>query len=209
MLNHPMLEIIKSRRSIRKFTDEKVSGEEISCLIETAASAPSNSNRQPWKFIVLKSEEKKKEVTQAVLDKIEFLKSVLKSDEMLSVIDSYKDYLIFIKDAPVLIFALYKTPPLMVAEFFSEAKLKGIESMAQNELISTSMAVENLLLAAHIMGLGSCCTTGPLIAAAEIKTILDVRPPFEIASVIALGRYDCTPAAPVKKTVKDIIEVIE
>lgn len=209
MLNHPLMDIIKSRRSIRKFTDETVSDEEILFLMEAASSAPSNSNRQPWKFIVLRNEEKKKEVTEAVLNKIEFLKSRLPNGEMVSLIDSYKDYLIFIKDAPVLIFALYKYPPLLVTEFFSELKLQGIENLAQNELISSSMAVENLLLAAHMLGLGSCCTTGPLIAAPEIKSILDVRPPFELTAVIALGRYNHSPEAPVRKPVKNIIEVIE
>lgn len=209
MLSNPFIEILKSRRSIRKFTDEKITDEEISCLIEAASSAPSNSNRQPWKFIVLKSEEKKKEITRAVLNKIGLLKTTPADVEMLAVIDSYKDYLLFIKDAPVLIFALYKLPPLIVTEFVSEHKLKGIESMAQNELISVSMAVENLLLASHSIGLGSCCTTGPLIAAPEIKSILDVRPPFEIAAVIALGHYGYIPAAPARKPVKNIIEVIE
>ncbi|HEX2865570.1 MAG TPA: nitroreductase family protein [Ignavibacteriales bacterium] len=209
MLNNPILEIIKSRRSIRKFTGEKISDEEIICIIEAAGSAPSNSNRQPWKFIILKNEEKKKEVTQAVLNKIEFLKTTPANDEIKTVIDSYKDYLLFIKDAPVLIFALYKLPPLILSEFVRDNNLQGLESMAQNELISVSMAVENLLLASHATGLGACCTTGPLIASPEIKNILDVRPPFEIASVIALGRYDHLPDMPVRKPFKDIIEVIE
>lgn len=209
MLNNSFIETIKSRRSIRKFTGERISDEEISSIIEAAASAPSNSNRQPWKFIVLKNEEKKQEVTQAVLNKIEFLKSTPAEGEIMALIDSYKDYLLFIKDAPVLIFALYKLPPLIVREFVREHNLQGLESMAQNELISVSMAVENLLLTSHAMGLGTCCTTGPLIAAPEIKSIIDVRPPFEIASVIALGYYDYVPAVPARKPVKDIIEVIE
>lgn len=209
MLKNTLLETIKSRRSIRSFTDGEVSAEEIKTLIEAASFAPSNNNRQPWKFIVLRNKEKKKEITEAVLQKISFLKNEIKNEEVLAVIDAYRDYLLFIKDAPVLIIALCKNPPMIVSEFFRELRLKGSGCMEQNELISTSMAVENLLLAAHALGLGACCTTGPLIAAHEIKNILDIRPPFEPAAVIALGRYDHIPAAAARKPVDDIIEVIE
>jgi nitroreductase len=46
------LEFVKSRRSIRKYTDEKISRVQIERIIEAACWAPSNHNRQGWKFIV-------------------------------------------------------------------------------------------------------------------------------------------------------------
>jgi nitroreductase len=46
--------IIKSRRSIRNFTDKKVTDEDLDTILEAARWAPSAVNRQPWHFVVVK-----------------------------------------------------------------------------------------------------------------------------------------------------------
>ena len=51
------LEAIYKRRSIREFTDEKITDEEIRLLLEAAFSAPTAVNAQPWEFIVVSDEE--------------------------------------------------------------------------------------------------------------------------------------------------------
>ncbi len=48
-----MLDWIRARRSIRKYTGEPVTEDEIQALLEAAMAAPSASNRQPWEFIVV------------------------------------------------------------------------------------------------------------------------------------------------------------
>jgi len=48
-----MLEIIKNRRSIRKFTAQEVEKEKIELLLQAAMFAPSAVNKQPWAFIVI------------------------------------------------------------------------------------------------------------------------------------------------------------
>lgn len=53
-------EIVKGRRSIRKYdTTVKISNEEMHEIIETATLAPSSVNLQPWRFLVIESEEAK------------------------------------------------------------------------------------------------------------------------------------------------------
>ena len=47
------IEAIISRRSIRKYTDEKIPNEKIEILLKAAMNAPSAHNRQPWHFIVI------------------------------------------------------------------------------------------------------------------------------------------------------------
>jgi nitroreductase len=56
-------ELIKTRRSIRKFTDNPVSDEVIDRIIEAGTWAPSGLNNQPWKFAVIKDSELKKEMS--------------------------------------------------------------------------------------------------------------------------------------------------
>ena len=52
-----MLEEIKSRRSIRKFTSAKVDDQTINTIIEMGTWAPSGLNNQPWKFVIVKEKE--------------------------------------------------------------------------------------------------------------------------------------------------------
>jgi nitroreductase len=47
------LEFIKSRRSVRKYTDEPVAAEDIQKLLEAAMAAPSGRNVRPWEFVVV------------------------------------------------------------------------------------------------------------------------------------------------------------
>jgi nitroreductase len=52
------LEFIFSRRSIRRFTPEKVSGSQIMLLLEAAMAAPTAMNTQPWHLVVIEDPEK-------------------------------------------------------------------------------------------------------------------------------------------------------
>jgi nitroreductase len=58
-----IFELIKTRRSIRKFTDKPVSGETINRIIEAGIWAPSGRNNQPWKFAVIKDKELKSKIS--------------------------------------------------------------------------------------------------------------------------------------------------
>ncbi len=57
-----IFEIIRSRRSIRRFTEEPVPDEIIDRIIEAGAWAPSGLNNQPWKFAVIKDGDLKKKL---------------------------------------------------------------------------------------------------------------------------------------------------
>ena len=53
------LEVIKARTSIRAFTGEKLSEEQINTLLDAAMAAPTASNIQPWRFVVITDDEVK------------------------------------------------------------------------------------------------------------------------------------------------------
>jgi nitroreductase len=61
-------EAIKQRRSIRKYTDEEVSDNDIELLLEAALWAPSAGNVQPWEFVVVKDPETKHRLALAALN---------------------------------------------------------------------------------------------------------------------------------------------
>ncbi len=69
------LEAIFSRKSVRNFTGEEVSDEQINILLRAGMSAPSAVNMQPWEFIVVK----KKETLNAMADNLPFAKMMEKA----------------------------------------------------------------------------------------------------------------------------------
>jgi nitroreductase len=58
-----IFEIIRTRRSIRKFSDRPVADEVIEKIIEAGTWAPSGLNNQPWRFAVIKDGELKQEIS--------------------------------------------------------------------------------------------------------------------------------------------------
>ena len=53
------LDVIKARTSIRAFTGEKLTEEQIHTLLDAAMAAPTDGNRQPWRFVVITDDEMK------------------------------------------------------------------------------------------------------------------------------------------------------
>lgn len=58
-------EVLLKRRSVRKFTDEPVSDEDISKLLNAAMSGPSACNRTPWEFFVVTNSEVLEKLSKA------------------------------------------------------------------------------------------------------------------------------------------------
>jgi nitroreductase len=59
-----MLDLIKKRRSIRRYTSESVSDADVRKLLEAAMAAPSADNLQPWEFIVVRDEALRQKLSQ-------------------------------------------------------------------------------------------------------------------------------------------------
>jgi len=74
-------ELISTRRSIRKFTDEPVSDDIINKIIEAGTWAPSGLNNQPWKFAVIKDAGLRKQISALT----HYSKIVLGADVLIAV----------------------------------------------------------------------------------------------------------------------------
>ena len=57
-----MYELITRRHSIRKYTSQQVSDEDISKIIDAGLAAPSGQNTQPWHFTIIKDKQVQKEL---------------------------------------------------------------------------------------------------------------------------------------------------
>ncbi|MBD3207705.1 nitroreductase [Candidatus Bathyarchaeota archaeon] len=57
-----VIEAIQTRRSIRKYKDEPIPDEDLMKILEAARIAPSAGNKQPWRFVVVRNDEKRKKL---------------------------------------------------------------------------------------------------------------------------------------------------
>ena len=71
-----LLELVKKRRSIRRFKPESIPDEYVDKIIEAARWAPSGANSQPWEFIVVKKQELKDSIVQLIKEQGTFQRKV-------------------------------------------------------------------------------------------------------------------------------------
>jgi len=61
-----VMDLIKARRSVRKYSDKKIEPEKLAQLLEAARLSPSACNAQPWEFVVFTDDEAKKKFCETV-----------------------------------------------------------------------------------------------------------------------------------------------
>jgi nitroreductase len=203
-----LLELMRGRRSVRRYGDGDVTAAEVRTLVEAAGLAPSNNNRQAWKFLAVRNREVLARLRTAVEARAEEIEAALEDPADKAGFRDYRPYLTFFAEAPVLIVALYKKSPAFLESTLGRLGTAPAERALPAEGFSAAMAVQNLLLAAHALGLAACCATGPLIAADELRGILRVSPGYLVAALVPVGRPAGPAPAPPRKAVESILEVI-
>ena len=188
------LENILTRRSIRKYTDQPISREDLVEILEAGTWAPSAVNLQPWYFVAIHSKEelaKMADVMQRVADGI--LPNLQKRFAAApAVVDETYEFVRGLGNAPVYILAFQLKPDYKV------------EADAVN--LSIGAAIENILLAAHEKGIGSCWLTAPIEGGAG-KELKEMFAPDqgEMVALITLGYPAKESKAPKRKDGRFVI----
>ena len=205
-----LTECIKGRRSIRNFKEEKVKDEDILAILESATFAPSAINKQPWYFIVIKDDALKKQMASIVEAKLTEVLNKTAKDEDTDILINYSKFFTFFEEAPVVIAVLCRPITSPIAVFLERAGIPvdELEDPVHSEIQSASAAIQNMLLKAHDLGLGSCWMTNPLIAAKELESLLRVRKPWHIMSIIPIGVPASTPRMSRRKKISSITKFI-
>jgi len=212
MTYEALLSLLQSRRSVRRFRSDRPSREMLTRLIEAAVTAPSASNKQPWRFFVVEDLAliaSLADDVRAAVDRI--ARHIEPAQE--SAFRAYGDYFTRFEAAPVVIVALYRPLAVLsnlVSVELPEADRTRIAALENGSgLVGTSMALSNLLLAAHAMGLGASGLTGPLVAEDAFRARLEIPDSWSIAAIVAVGYADETPAATSRKPVANVVRWIE
>jgi nitroreductase len=139
-----IIEIIKTRRCVREYTDEPVSDEDIEFLIDCARYAPTGFNIQPWSFMVITNKDIMRKISEhGKRSLVPMIESMKNSSQKVN------DFLVFLKTEGTDMF--YNAPVLVII-------------LGDNKAFTTdydcSMAAQTMMLAAHSEGIGSCWIGG-------------------------------------------------
>jgi 5,6-dimethylbenzimidazole synthase len=163
---------IRDRRSCRQFLPDAIPEAVLSQVLESATWAPSPANNQPWEFIVVSSPE----VKTRIFEEAEKRRSVLFEKSGWKWLNRYE--VGFLTVAPIII-CVVGDPKKTGADMF----LEGGGTAYQH---ACAAAVQNMLLTAHALGLGTLWFT--LYDKSALRGILGVSDEKDPIALICLGK---------------------
>ena len=200
----PLLELICGRRSVRRFRAEPVDRKLLARVIEAATWAPSAGNRQDWMFTVVVSEETRAAMADAVRRR---WAEIVAANQGLGAIREVEAYAAGFADfarAPAVVVVSARRVDSI------QKRLLGDDAAATaGGATSAALAAGNLMLAAHALGLGTCCMTGALAARAELQRVIGLGRRHEIVCLVAIGWPAETPGPPPRKPVEEVMRFLE
>lgn len=172
-----VMDLIKERRSIRSYIEKDVEKEKIDKILEAAIWAPSSHNSQPWHFTVVRNDGLGKPLNEATKEVL------VRSDvEVLQKLGKRPD--------------LFYGAPIIV--------IVSGKSQLRSSIIDCSAAVQNMLLAAEALGLGTCwngLVTNLFMENPEHEAIINLQIPegYTPFYAVAVGYYERKQEAPHRK----------
>lgn len=163
-----LLPEIELRRSIRTYDGRPVEDEKIALLLEAARLAPSGSNTQPWNFIVVRSEETRRNVAAVVHGQNWLAQAPL--------------HIVCVGDVRARV--PEETGPLHLSEDSPEEEVKQI-------IRDTSIAAEHIVLQAQALGLSTCWAAW--FRQDELRPVLGIPEDKYVLCVIAAGYSSSLP----------------
>lgn len=176
------LEAIKSRRSVRKFSDQPVEPEKLQTVLEAVQAAPSWSNMQCWRLVVVKSA-----ATKATISDLSYVESFF-ATRGYKTNPAQKG----LADAPVVI--------VVCAIPEKSGEMEG----QPYYMTDVGIAAENLMLAAHAVGLATVFVG--VFDEEKIGDLLEIPPGVRIVGLFPLGYPLTEPkAGPPRKALEEIV----
>jgi coenzyme F420-0:L-glutamate ligase/coenzyme F420-1:gamma-L-glutamate ligase len=173
--------VIRGRRSIRRYTDEPIPPALLERILEAATWAPSAHNRQPWRFCAITKPSTKHALSEAMAVR-------WRADMSDDGVDKERiAQRIAISHARITGAAALIISALTIEEMdsYPDARRRAAEWLMAVQ--SVALATQNLLLAAHHVGLGACWMCAPLFVPNLVRQVLDLPEAWQPQALITLG----------------------
>lgn len=190
-----LLELVKKRRSIRRFKADPIPDEYVDKIIEVARWAPSGFHTQPWEFVVIKNKDLKDRVTDAISGPVTVEQSVGQ------IIPSSRQYF---RNAPVFIILLGDWRAKVGLPFPAEGNENTVDRFFTSSLAGAFLYLH---LAAASLGLASAwvSASSSMDSQHKIKEILHIPESLTIYDMMAIGYGDYLPVPKVLRDKNDVI----
>ena len=197
------LKAIKNRRSIRKFKPEAISELDLHNILEAGIAAPSSKNRQPWHFTVVRGavkEELARVMERGLNLEVKAHKPFL--PESMRYINGAFTSVNVMREAPVVV--LVSNERGSGTDFASDLSVDERVAEICN-VQSVAAAVENMLVAAQELGIGSLWVCDIFFAYPEISEWLEKKNPGHgmLVAALCFGYADEEPKARARKNIHD------
>jgi nitroreductase len=168
-----VIEIIKTRRCVREYKEDQIPDAEIKFLIDCAKYAPSGFNMQPWSFLVIKNKDIMRKISERGKKSMILLLEPVKNTSRKAA-----DFLVFLKTKGTDMF--YNAPVIIIV-------LANKSAMTADW--DCAMAAQNMMLAAHSKGIGSCWIGGVLPALMDEGFLKELGAPegYKAVAPLILG----------------------
>lgn len=197
-----LMEALKSRRSIRAFEEREIPPELVEKVIEAGITAPSGSNFQGWRVRIVRERAAMERLSSIVDKKIEKIAAAWEEGLLKKELLKYTANFTFFDKAPLILMLYFRNRYQGADYFFGE----GINLYkGSGALLSLGMMMQNMMLAAESLGLGSCTLTGPLLASDEIEAEFPSPNKHELGALLLLGYPKGRPQGPGRKSLKRFI----
>lgn len=190
--------LLRGRRSIRRYLQKPVPDALLETILETAAHAPSAHNRQPWRFAIVTEAESKRGLAAAMGDRLRADRT-RDGDSPEAIEQDVARSFARITSAPVVIMVCLTMEDM---DIYPDARRSNAEH--QMAIQGTAMATQNLLLAAHEAGLGASVMCAPLFCPDTARNALELPARWEPQVLVMLG-YPANPGKPIRRKPLDSI----
>lgn len=193
-------DVIKVRRSIRRFKPDPVPDEFITELLEAARLAPSVSNLQSSRYVVIKSAEVKKQLGTCTLPFVTTAPAILVCCTDSEVWSTGPGRWAELREA-----GAFDENPLDVEKIIEFKKRGPFDAVvAKNHLwLNAAIALEHITLRAVELGLGSCWIT--IVDRIKAKEILKLEDRYDVVALLPIGYPDQNPAPRPRLALNDIV----
>jgi len=175
-------DVVTTQRAMRRLKPDAIPDDVVRRIMDAAICAPSGGNRQNWSFVVVRDPAKRARLGELYreawgeLMKVPYYASASKepasspAGKMLASARHLGEHL---GEAPVIVLACVALDPGVKASLTTGASIYP--------------AVQNIMLAARALGIGSCITTIHRFRDAQVKELLGIPAEIETAALIPLG----------------------
>ena len=196
-------EAIYTQRAIRYWTPDPVPRSLLETVVAAAGKAPSGSNTQPWVFVVVDDRDKLAAIADAlreVSSNIEGLRGMLDNAEKVE----DRSTRLMLQGARAFFGELERAPALIVPCLYN---LSSPTNDPASLLAGSSiyMAVQNLMLAARAVGLGTVMTTAHEMVAKPLRELLAIPDDAHPVAFIPIGYPNANFGPTKRKPVEDVI----